>query len=153
MKKIFMILVLASAMLTSCTIIKKTATSTDVQLNVCQYPMVADLNIKNKIEATKTWNFKPFHIGEPKLNTLKGNFIAEILKENNADVLLEPQFLFSKTSYGERRLTVTGYPATYSNFRKATEADLEALKKSKPANERTVYNLNSNGGIFGFLKK
>lgn len=125
----------------SCTTIKQTASTVEIDAQVSQYPTVADLEVQKKVEATITWNFRPFHIGEPKMKYIKGNMIAEILKKANADVLLEPQIIYSRTSFGERQYTVSGYPATFKNFRKATSADLEALKVNKPEHERTVYNV------------
>ncbi|MBQ8225982.1 MAG: hypothetical protein IJZ92_00880 [Bacteroidaceae bacterium] len=127
--------------LASCTTIKRTADTVNIDAKISQYPTVADLEVHKKVEVTKTWNFRPFHIGEPKMKYLKGNMIAEILKEAGADVLLEPQIIYSRTSFGERKYTISGYPATFKNFRKATKADLEALKTEQPEHERTVYNV------------
>ncbi len=124
----------------SCTTIKKSATTAEVQNGIYQYPTVADLDIHPKVEVSKSWNFIPFHWGEPSVSLAKGNLIAETVKENNADILLEPQVIFTKTSFGKRKLIITGYPASFKNFRKATEADLEALKSCPPRNERTEYN-------------
>ena len=153
MKKfLFYIASLAILFCTSCTTITKTATSADVNNIICTYPEVADLDIQEKVSETKTWNFFPFHIGEPKLSTVKGNFIHEILKEKGGDVLLEPQFNFEKTPFGARTLTVTGYVAKYKNFRKATEADLKAIEACKGAeNTTTKYNASSSK-IFGIIR-
>lgn len=140
-------------MLTSCSTMQKTATTAPVNNHVEQYPTVTDLVVMDKIEVTSTWNFRPFHIGEPNLYTAQANLIAETLKEKGADVLLEPQFIFKRTSYGERVLTVVGYPAKFSGFRKATAADLEALKacQNLPASQRTIYQAHR-GGLFGSIK-
>jgi len=145
-QKLFTLLAACALVLSSCTTVKQTATTAAVETSIHQYPTVADLDIKNKVEARTTWGFRPFHIGEPKLEVAKGNLIAETLKANNADVLLEPQVIFTRTSYGERVLTISGYPAAFKNFRKATEADLEALKATRccPENQRTVYNVARN---------
>lgn len=127
----------------SCTTIKNTADTVNVDAKVHQYPTVADLVVHEKVEVTKTWNFRPFHIGEPNMKYIKGNMIAEILKKAGADVLLEPQIIYSRTSFGERQYTVSGYPASFKNFRKATPADLAALRAEKPDHERTVYNVST----------
>ena len=87
-----------------------------------------------------------------RLYTIFAFLIAETLKANNADVLLEPQFSFQKTSYGERVLIVTGFPATFKNFRKATADDLEAIKACRYANEKTDYN-DCGGKLFGIFSK
>ena len=125
-------------MASSCTTIKKTATTAEVDNTVVTYPTVADLEVT------------PCHIAEPKLSTAKGNLIAELLEEQKADVLLEAQFTFQRTPYGERVLTVTGFPAVYKNFRKATKSDLDAIK-AIPANEKTTYN--RGGGLLGVFGK
>ena len=135
----------------SCSTIKKTATTVNVENNVVQYPTVVDLDVKEKIEATMSWNFMPFHLGEPKLDNVKGNLISETLVKYDADILLEPNFVFSKTKYEARTLIVTGYPAKYKNFRKATDNDLNAIKVCGSGNERTVHNGESNG-LFGIFK-
>lgn len=138
-------------LLSSCTTIKKTATTVAVDGSITTYPEVADLDVQKKISSTTTWKFVPFHLGEPKLSTAKGNLVAEVLQKYNADILLEPQFVYSKSSCGERELTVTGYPATYKNFRKATDDDLKALKICIEKNHKVNYN-SATGGIFGILK-
>lgn len=139
-------------LLSSCSTVTKTATAVDVNNIINTYPEVVDLDIQPKVTQSMTWNFRPFHIGEPKTSTAKGNLIAETLKANNADVLLEPQFSFQKTSYGERVLIVTGFPATFKNFRKATADDLEAIKACRYANEKTDYN-DCGGKLFGIFSK
>lgn len=149
---IIMILACSFLAFSSCTTIKKTATSVDVQTGIYQYPTVADLEIHPKVEVSKTWNFIPFHWGEPSVSLAQGNLIAEIVKENNADILLEPQVIFTKTSFGERKLIITGYPASFKNFRKATESDLDALKACPPENKRTVYNSLSNNILSKILR-
>ena len=142
MKNLFIATALGLALtLASCSTVTKTAATADVNTAIYQYPTVADLERKAKVEKDMTWSFRPFHLGEPKLDTAKGNLVAETLKENDADVMLEPQFIFSRTSYGERRLTLTGFPAKFKNFRKASKEDIEALKANTTPNERTLYNV------------
>lgn len=136
----------------SCTTVTKTATTTDVNSSISSYPEVVDLEVQNKVTHTMTWNFRPFHVGEPKTSTARGNLIAETLQKAKADVLLEPQFTFERVAYGERVLTVTGFPATYKNFRKATPADIEAIKACDNVNEKNKYNTGTNG-LFGIFKK
>lgn len=153
MKKIFLLSAICSViMLSSCTTVYKTAGTTDVKNYVNTYPEVADLDVQAKVTKTMTWIFRPFNLGEPKKSTAKGNLIADVLKENNADLLLDPQFHFEKTQYGQRSLTVSGYPATYKNFRKATDADLNAIKVCKGSNEKEQYNGEKSGFLFKIFK-
>lgn len=127
-KYLLLVSVVALACLSSCTTVRKTATTTSVNTQVYQYPTVADLDVKGKIEKTVEWNFVPCNFGQPSLELRKNNTVAEIVKENGADVLLEPQISFTKVSFGKRTLVITGYPAAFKSFRKANSADLEALK-------------------------
>lgn len=144
MKKLaFIATCFLTLMVTSCTTVKKTSASVNVEAQVKQYPTIADLDIHSKkVEKTYSWYWNPFK-REPMLSVLKGNLIAEILQETGGDVLLEPNIIYTKESFGKRTLTVFGFPATFKNFRKATEADLKALEitKDMPANERTEYNM------------
>ena len=136
MKKIFLLPAICSALLlSSCTTVYKTADTADVKNHVNTYPEVADLDVQAKVTKTMTWSFRPFYLGE-----------------NNADVLLEPQFHFEKTQYGQRSLTVSGYPATYKNFRKATDADLNAIKVCTDSNEKKQYNHEKSGFLFKIFK-
>lgn len=140
MKRIlYLSLALTALLLASCTTVRKTAATSDIRTEVMQYPTVADLDVLPKVEQTITWNFVPFHWGQPSLDVRKTNLQAEVIKAAGADVLLESQFVFTKRSFGERTLTVTGYPAKFKNFRKATPEDLEALSKVIPAPQQKVY--------------
>lgn len=149
MKYLILLLACGTLLLSSCQTVKKTATTVDVENSVSQYPAVADLDIQGKIEGTSEWGFRPFHFGEPSLELAKSNLIADLLKQHNADVLLEPQFIFEKESYGVRRLVVTGFPATYKNFRNATPADIEAAKAFAPLREAREHM--NDGGFFSRL--
>ena len=152
MKNLFLTIACGLAlMLASCSTMTKTAATANVKTGIYQYPTVADLDIKDKVEKEMTWSFRPFHLGEPKLSDAKGNLIAETLKECDADVMLEPQFISSRTSFGERRLTLTGFPAKFKNFRRATKEDIEALKANDTPNTRTLYNVTKKKKFLGLF--
>lgn len=138
--KILLIVVLAISM-TSCRSIRVTSSSAeDVQTHVIQYPTVTDLNVLNKTEKTITWSFQLFK--KDNLPLIKANLQADLLKEHNADILLEPQYTFKKVPFGERTLTITGYPAQFKDFRKATDEDLKALQAVyEKACDQCVYNV------------
>lgn len=136
------LLTLAILSFTSCSTMKEsTSTTLDVASGVFQYPTVADLKVMPKIEKQITWNFIPFDWGQPPLSLRRSNLIAEIIKENQADVFLEPQMIYTKRSYGERTLTITGYPATFKDFRKASSEDLKALEVVGSAPKMKIYNV------------
>lgn len=126
--------------MSACTTMRQsTSTTLGIDSNVYQYPTVADLDVHEKVETTVTWGFVPFNWGQPPLQQRKDNLTADIVKNNGADVLLEPQIVYTKQPYGTRTLTITGYPASFKNFRKATSEDLEALKVVTPAQETKVH--------------
>lgn len=141
-RNILFILIAAAGLLTSCTTMRQSsATSMTVESGIYQYPTVADLEVKAKVEKQVQWNYVPFNWGEIPLQQRQANLIADIVKENNADILLEPQVTYVKHPFSWRTLTITGYPAVFKNFRKATEQDLRALEVVVPAPEMKVYNL------------
>ncbi len=141
-RSIILLFTSIAIILTSCSTMKKsTSTTLNVESGIYQYPTVADLEVKQKIETKITWNYVPFNIGQPPLDLRKNNLIADLIKENNADVLLEPQVTFTKRPFSTRSLTITGFPATFKNFRKASKEDLKALEVVLPAYKTKVYNI------------
>lgn len=141
-QKVVFLFVCIMILFSSCSVMKKsTSTSINVNSGVYQYPTVADLNVKQKIEKVVTWNFVLFNWGQPSLELRKSNMIADIIKENDADILLEPQMTFTKTPYGKRTLVITGFPASFKDFRKATVEDLKALEVTAPVSQKDIYNV------------
>lgn len=132
MRKYFILLIAAVALLsTSCTTVRSTSATASVETAVLQYPTVADLDISpTKVSRTTQWGIEIFCKVSEKVR--KENLVAELLADAGADVLLEPQFIVKRSLLGTNSITVTGYPAKFRDFRKATEADLEALKAAYP---------------------
>lgn len=134
--KLLSLLVL-TALLGSCTTVQKTASTVPVETYVVQYPTVADLDISHqKVSKSTSW-FSLFSFTSPILR--RDNLIAELIQENDADVLVEPHFIFTNKTFGRSSITVFGYPATFKNFRKATESDLEALRCGR----RDIYDVSN----------
>lgn len=114
---------------TSCKTVRKVTSATEnIKTEIIQYPTTADLDIQEKVEKTVTWNFSILNYLHPSLETRKKNLIADIVKENNADILIDAQSSFTLIPFGKRTLTITGYPGTFKNFRKASIKDIEAYK-------------------------
>lgn len=136
MKAKNILVICAMAFLSSCSTIRMTSDSTPVMTPVSTYPTVADLNIQpTRISKTVTWQWNPF--STMSLSTRKDNVTAELVNENGADILIEPEYV-QKTSWLNilgGSITVSGYPATFENFRKATPEDIEALKAVAPVKE------------------
>lgn len=138
MKRI-MLLACSALMLASCSTIRKTATTADVATSINQYPVVADGEVKAKVTETTTWSWNPF-MGD-KFKVRKGNLVAETLRKYDADILLEPQFIITKTLFGERSITVMGFPVKYNSFHKATDSDLKAIEAVNEYNSVQKYNV------------
>lgn len=133
MKKIFGKLFLFVALLlslASCSSFRSsTATIAPVETNVKQFPTVVDLDIQQqRITKTISWHWSPFE--KYKLSVREKNLMADVITENDADILVSPQFKYTKVPYGKRTLTITGYPATFKSFRKATEKEINLMNLS-----------------------
>lgn len=137
MKK-FLFAVCAAALFASCTTIKKTATTADVTSCIQQYPTIASVEVKDKVEEATVWGWNPFK--KDRFELRKGNLVAETLKKHDADVLLEPQFIIKKRGFGQRSITLFGFPVKYKSFHAATQDDLKAIEAVKGFNETFKYN-------------
>ena len=130
MKKLTLLIVLAitvSAFLTSCSSFVKVTESkiTDISgRSVIQKPVLVDLDVKvTKVSTTSTGYLSK----STKLEDIKAQAVADVVKQASADVLVEPVFEISIT--GKRvTITVTGFPGTYKNFRSITAEDIPLLQ-------------------------
>lgn len=132
--KTYHYILLLSVLLASCGTLKKyDSKAVSIDCSVIQCPTIAELDVqKNSISGSAEWQEKWFARSIP-LSVRKGNLIAELTLQAKADVLVEPRFTFEQGQAGRnsRKLTVTGYPATFKNFRSATPADFELLKSAE----------------------
>lgn len=117
----------------SCSTIRKTSDTAAVMNTVMTTPTVTDLEVsKTRVSKTVTWEFDLFRGAE--VERRKANVTAELVNENNADILVEPEYIVKTTTLnlGGGSITVSGYPAKFMGFRTATPEDLEALKAVCP---------------------
>lgn len=86
----------------------------------------ADVNI-SPVRVTKsvTWTLNFLHPID--LETRKENLIKATCRENNADILIDPQFIYSKRIMGGGKLIVSGYPAKYVNFNSMSQDEVDSL--------------------------
>ena len=125
MRKIIYLIVIF-AFMTSC-IMKKTETATTKTLDingagVILKPTIVDLDVNGaKVSGRAVAKF-----GE-NIEDVKTLLVAEVLRKANADVLVEPRYAF-ETVNNETTISVSGYPATYKNFRPIKEEDLKLIK-------------------------
>lgn len=124
MKKIFFFAAAVVLAFSSCTTTTKTARTESVPYAMYN-ATVADLEVSNqRISHTITPSKE---IRKAGLSNCKQACIQEALeKHGNADLLVEPQFVYSmkRKLFGKKvtSVTVTGRPAKYKNFRSLDDA-------------------------------
>lgn len=120
---------IAAVIATSCTTVTNTSSTSEVQPVVVQRPTVADLEVDtNRVEGRQEWNWTFLHrFTDPSLKLRKQNLVADMLRERNADVLVEPQVSYTQKMFGKRTLSIVGYPARLRNFHSASQEELRDL--------------------------
>jgi hypothetical protein len=100
-------------------------------------PLVAELHVgQAKVSGTAeglTMAEGPLRTSS--IEAIRRHAILDALEKANADILLEPTFetVVKHTHAGVRGVTtvkVTGYPATYRNFRSSTDADANWIEQA-----------------------
>lgn len=114
----------------SCSTITNTADTTAVHNEIVSLT-VADVTVaEQKATATAEWKWNPF--SAVNLEREKKNVTARLLKEHDADVLVEPNYeVHRRGLFRGGSLTVTGYPGRYSNFHAMTPAEAEVVNAIK----------------------
>lgn len=112
--------------LSSCSTITHTTQTASVDTQVYNVT-VADMNVSaEKQSVTTEWSWSPLRTIS--LSSVKENAAAALLDKTGADVLVEPQYVVKRNGlFRGGSVTVTGYPATYSNFRPMTKDDAEVV--------------------------
>ena len=119
-------IVLFAASLASCSSMKST-TNTAKTLpiygaGVIQKPVIVELDVKqSKVTATVSGK-----LGS-NVETLKAEAVSAAVKNAAADVLIEPTYTIV-TNRGASTVTVSGFPATYKNFRDIRIEDVPLIK-------------------------
>jgi len=124
MKKLKKVLIIAMTLVvvTSCGVAKSnTAKTQDVRgSGVTHLPVLADLDVRStKVTGSSTAMLKPPMVTA---ESVKQEAIANAISKVNGDILIEP-FYKMETIGKQYTVTVTGYPATYKNFRMMEEKD------------------------------
>jgi hypothetical protein len=90
---------------------------------IIQKPLVVDLDVKaQKVSGNASTSNSNLTEEEVKRIAL-----ADALQKANADILVEPRYEVNIED-GNMRVSVTGWPANYKNFRNVTNEDLPLLK-------------------------
>ena len=119
------ILFCATLSLMSCSSVAKfsTAKTIDITPTIVQKPTVADMQVnEKKVMGTYTGKLKT-----TTLETIKSEAVASALKSVNADILVEPRF-DTTINGSQTTVTVSGFPATFKNFRAMKEEDIPLMK-------------------------
>ncbi|MDE7111494.1 MAG: hypothetical protein K2O38_06295 [Muribaculaceae bacterium] len=117
--------------LSSCTTVQHTASTEQIETRIINMT-VANVDVsKEKAQHTFNWQWNPANALS--LNSVKKSAAAELLMEQKADVLVEPQYVINRRGlFRGGSITVTGYPAKYTDFRPMTETDAKLLGESSP---------------------
>ncbi|MBS4057881.1 MAG: hypothetical protein KGZ82_11235 [Bacteroidales bacterium] len=120
--KIVVLLISLSLVFTSCATLKtKTTKTMDIYGDgVIQMPIIVDLNV-SEVKAETKISSQSLSIDD-----LKNEAVADLLKKADADVLIEPKFEVVING-SMNTVTVSGFPASYSNFRQIQLSDVELL--------------------------
>lgn len=117
---------IAALALSSCSTITHTSQTAAVDTQVYNLT-VADMKVAAKKDSvTVDWKWNP--LSTISLSAQKETATHTLLGKSDADVLVEPEYIVKRRGlFRGGSVTVTGYPATYSNFRAMTAEDAEKI--------------------------
>lgn len=153
MKKFLLVLSVVALTMSSCSTAYRTASQRDVTAPVAA-AAIADFEVSpTKITYTLVPSRKVRAGG---LQNCINTAISEALKKNGGgDVLIETQqAIVQRTGLFSRKIksvTVTGYPATYKNFRNADEKTLNGAIINGTLKQSVSVKKAKGGSIWGFL--
>lgn len=110
---------IAALALSSCSTITHTSQTAPIDTQIYNLT-VADMKVAAKKDSvTVDWKWNP--LSTVSLKAQKETATHTLLGKNDADVLVEPQYIVHRRGiFRGGSVTVTGYPATYSDFRAMT---------------------------------
>ncbi|MFI3281551.1 MAG: hypothetical protein R3Y44_06245 [Rikenellaceae bacterium] len=129
MKKIIALLSVC-LLITSCSTIRTaSSTSVDVTTNVVQYPVVVDLDISTQMVTKEvSWTYVESLFKSTMVKKAESTIIYDMLKECDADVLVEKRVQTIAIPFGRKTVSIMGYPAKFTNFRKLTNSEIRAIE-------------------------
>ena len=101
-------------------------------------PSLADLEVKEeKVSGNSEGdvNRRKFFLGK---KVQEDNAIVKALQSCGADVLIEPQFVYEYKKARLQKVTVTGYPGYFRNFRAVPYEDIKPKDCDKEAVPQVV---------------
>lgn len=127
--------VTANAQKTTYTVAESSSTFLEPSPSIITTPLVADIKILGeKISYVEPDALKIFPLTNfQQLPQLRSIIVARATRAYNADLLVGVSFDMQTTENGELKVTVTGYPAKYNNFRNATYEEVRSVYLAKLA--------------------
>jgi hypothetical protein len=137
----------AAALICSCSAPKATSYSyseyktISPSQSVYTVPLVADLNVASeRITYAERVNQNITKLTDAEVEALasreKEVVVANAAKANNADVIVAPTINITTDVNKNLVIVVTGYPATYKNFRNMTDADKWIIENANAENAK-----------------
>lgn len=96
----------------------------------------------SEISVSKTTSWFTGLFSRTDLEQRKKNLINDLCREVGADVLVDPQFTYSKNILGGGKLTVRGYPAKYQKFRTLSDEEIDSLIINPKFDSNTIIFIN-----------
>ena len=129
-----------AVLFSSCAVTYKTRTArvAAVPTEFWTIPSLADLEVKEeKVSGTSEGdaNRRKFFLGK---KAQEDNAVAKALQSCGADVLIEPQFTYEYKKARLQKVTVTGYPGFFCNFRAVPYEDIRPKDCEKEAAPQVV---------------
>ena len=98
----------------------------------------ADIAIEtHRVSKSTSWAFN--FISPQDLEQRKTNLLNTLSREVGADVIIDPQFTYSKRLLGGGKLTVSGYPARYTNFRTLSQPEIDSLIFNNTRTDKIIF--------------
>ena len=103
--------------------------------NIMTTPMIADLEVIGaSISYTETEAFKNYEVTEDMIKLVPGFksiALSRAARAHKADVIIGAMIDVITNEDNRIEITITGYPARYTNFRNATSEDMDLVKKGQ----------------------
>lgn len=116
------------ALVSSCSLQMKSSKSMDLDPQAVVYYQAYDLVVSETPVSGSTDSMTSAAYLKAPRSTCESFAIANALEKVGADVLVEPKFTYTYNNFGRlKRVTVTGYPAKYKNFHKASKEEIDPL--------------------------
>ncbi len=130
-----------AVLFSSCAVTYKTRTArvAAVPTEFWTIPSLADLEVKEeKVSGTSEGdaNRRKFFLGK---KAQEDNAVAKALQSCGADVLIEPQFTYEYKKARLQKVTVTGYPGFFRNFRAVPYEDIRPNCEQEAAPKVVIY--------------